>query len=108
MKEICSKCNSVLFVEKDGVGLSTKVDTPLFIEGILNELKHKIQGMRKEAGYEIEDKIILCCDCADKLNLDFIRKDILAEAIYPYIAEGCDVYSDVYGIKIGIKKYPND
>ena len=106
MELICKECgNLVITGDRKKLLLDTVITTPLFIEGVLNEIKHTIQGMRKKAGYEITDKIILCCDCADKLNLDYIRKDILADAIYGYMAEGCDVYDEVYDIRLGIKIY---
>jgi hypothetical protein len=107
MELICKECGNVaLLGNRKSILLDTTITTPLFIEGVLNEIRHKVQEMRKKAGYDINDKIILCCDCADKLNLDFIRKDILADAIFPHIADGCDLEDNIYDINLGIKKYP--
>lgn len=102
-KEICETCGNVSLVEGKNISLNTTITVPLFVEGVLNEIRHKIQEMRKKAGYKTDDKILVCCDAGDLLNLTFIKKDILADVIFPVMYPGCDLYDEIYNIKIGIK-----
>lgn len=102
---ICEKCNSVLFVGSDSIGLDTTITIDLFVEGLLNDIRHLIQGMRKKCGYSITDRIIVCSDTARWICFDTIRHDVLAEVVFCNIPNGCDMVDEVRGIKIGIKKY---
>jgi hypothetical protein len=104
MKEICKKCGSVLLEGSKDVKLNTKITPVLFIEGILNEVRKKVQSMRKEAGYKLNDKIILCSDSTEILNFDYIKSDVQASVTMSGIHKGCDVYDEIHGIKLGIKK----
>ena len=56
-------------------------------EGFVRELISKIQNMRKEAGFEVTDKIIVYNDNNEKIadimvkNADIIKHDVLAKNI---------------------------
>ena len=69
------------------VVLDTTITPELMLEGIARELVSKIQTMRKEAGFEVEDKIYLYCvgdDTIDKvleIHGEDIKADTLAIAI---------------------------
>jgi isoleucyl-tRNA synthetase len=76
--------------ESDGgitVVLDTKLDDALLEEGLVRELISKIQNMRKEAGFEVTDKIIVYNDNNEKIadilakNADVIKHDVLAKHI---------------------------
>jgi len=69
------------------VVLDTTISSELMLEGIARELVSKIQNMRKEAGFEVEDKIHLYCNgdkTIDKVlerHGEEIKADTLALAI---------------------------
>ncbi len=69
------------------VVLDTTITPELMLEGISRELVSKIQNMRKEAGFEVEDKIYLYCSGDDtidevlKKHGEEIKKDTLALSI---------------------------
>ena len=108
MQKICSSCKSVILSGNDGVFLDTTITFPLFIEGAMNEIRHAIQQERKRLGYDIDQRIILCTESAKQLNFDFIRKDVLADAVFESIHLGCEsiIVVQPYEIEIGIAKYP--
>lgn len=105
MNNICEKCNSVLEVTGKGLNLETRITPMLFTEGLINEFKRKIQTMRKKAGYEINDEIIVCTEAAKLLNFYPIKKEVLAISIMEDLYNGCDLVEELYGVKIGIKKH---
>lgn len=76
--------------ESDGnvtVVLDTNLSEELIEEGFVREVISKIQTMRKEAGFEVMDKIIVNVDKNTKIediinnNLDEIKSEVLAEKI---------------------------
>ena len=76
--------------ESDGgvtVVLDTNLTEELIEEGLVRELISKIQNMRKEAGFEVTDKIIVYNDNNEKIadimtkNADIIKQDVLAKNI---------------------------
>ena len=76
--------------EADGgvtVVLDTKLTEELLEEGLVRELISKIQNMRKEAGFEVTDNIIVYNDNNDRIadimtkNADIIKHDVLAKNI---------------------------
>ena len=75
------------------VVLDTTITPELLLEGIARELVSKIQNMRKEAGFEVEDKIYLYCvgdeTIAKVLEVhgEEIKADTLALAIETSLAE---------------------
>ncbi|HEY7750713.1 MAG TPA: DUF5915 domain-containing protein, partial [Ignavibacteriaceae bacterium] len=61
-------------VESDGgiiVALDTELDDNLIAEGLAREFVNRVQNMRKDAGFEVTDKI----------NIDYNGNDILVNAI---------------------------
>ena len=76
--------------ESDGnvtVVLDTNLSEELIEEGFVREVISKIQTMRKEAGFEVMDKIIVNVDKNAKIddiinnNLDEIKLEVLAEKV---------------------------
>lgn len=76
--------------ESDGnvtVVLDTNLSEELIEEGFVREVISKIQTMRKEAGFEVMDKIIVIVDKNAKIediinnNLDEIKLEVLAEKV---------------------------
>ena len=109
-------------VQKDGfvsesdnrmtVVLDTNLTPELIEEGFVRELISKIQTMRKEAGFEVMDKIVVYAKDNDKLkdimesNKEDIRHDVLADAIEYDSADGYVKDWDINGEKVtlGVKK----
>ena len=64
--------------------LDTRIDDALREKGLLRELVHRIQLMRKEAGFEVTDRIRLSYDGDPELcgiiarNAEFVRAEVLA------------------------------
>ncbi len=76
--------------ESDGnvtVVLDTNLSDELIEEGFVREVISKVQTMRKEAGFEVMDKIIVNVDKNAKIediinnNLDEIKSEVLAEKV---------------------------
>jgi len=76
------------------VVLDTKLTDELIEEGFVREIISKVQTMRKEAGFEVMDKIIVYAKDNDKImdimkaNQDEIKREVLAENIILGEAEG--------------------
>jgi isoleucyl-tRNA synthetase len=98
------------------VGLCTLVSEELEREGMAREIVHRIQNMRKTAGFEIADYILtywegddyLAKVMLDKVSADYIKNEVLARELTAGVpAEG--VYSESFKlsgheIKLGVKK----
>ena len=69
------------------VVLDTNLSAELLEEGFVREMISKIQTIRKEAGFEVMDKIAVSYDAAEKVaeimnrNQDTIKAEVLAERI---------------------------
>src|SRR5437870_1961423 len=69
------------------VGIDTAITPELADEGLARELVHRIQNMRKAAGFEIADRISLYYSDAHRLRRvfadygDYVREETLAEEI---------------------------
>ena len=69
------------------VGIDTAITPELADEGLARELVHRIQNMRKAAGFEIADRISLYYSDAQRLRRvfadygDYVREETLAEEI---------------------------
>jgi isoleucyl-tRNA synthetase len=69
------------------VGICTKLTTELENEGFARELVHKVQNMRKAAGFEVTDRIRLHYQASPRLVAavrafeDYIRRETLALAV---------------------------
>jgi isoleucyl-tRNA synthetase len=90
------------------------ISIELEAEGFAREIAHRIQGMRKTAGYEIADHIILYYEGAANFVqsisafADYIRQETLADDIEDYVPEDADLKEEHkisgYTLKLGIKK----
>jgi isoleucyl-tRNA synthetase len=69
------------------VVLHTALTPELIEEGFVREIISKIQTMRKEAGFEVMDKIIICCQSDPEIcgiinkHAAFICSEVLSESI---------------------------
>lgn len=96
------------------VVLDTTITPELMLEGIARELVSKVQNMRKEAGFAVEDKICLYCLGDDIINKaievheEEIKSDTLSVAIEKIVppADSFAKEQDINGHKanIGVKK----
>jgi isoleucyl-tRNA synthetase len=69
------------------IAIDTHLSEDLIEEGFVRELISKIQTMRKDAGFEVMDYIILTAEGNDKIaeilkrNFDTVKEDVLAKDI---------------------------
>jgi isoleucyl-tRNA synthetase len=98
------------------VAIFTALTPELESEGMAREIVHRIQTMRKSAGFEIADHITLYYEAdehiqkvmADPASVEYVRQETLAERIEKGIpAEG--VYSETFklsghAVMLGVKK----
>lgn len=105
-------------VEDDNwiVALDTSLDEKLIKEGLVRELIHRIQDMRKEAGYHVADRIyVLYSSGSSMSNLmkefeDHIKAEVLALDLVEEIPETIahdihrDVSIDEHTIEIALEK----
>ena len=94
------------------VVLDTTLTPELIEEGFVREIVSKLQSMRKDAGFEVMDHIVIYCNGSDKIkeilcnNKESISEDTLANDI---VADSIDGYSaewDINGeaVTLGVKK----
>lgn len=75
---------SVMIQGDFGVGIDTKLTQDLEYEGLIRELIHKTQLMRKEANFNLTDRIKIFYQTDEKLkeaiaaNLDYLKRETLA------------------------------
>ena len=94
------------------VVLDTNLTPELVEEGFMREIISKIQTMRKEAGFEVMDKITLYSDGNDKIaeliskNEDTVKNDVLATEIVTGKIEGYSKEWNINGenVTFGVKK----
>lgn len=78
----------------DLASVAEQKDVELIQEGFVREIISKVQTMRKEAGFEVMDKILVYAKDNDKImdimkaNQDEIKREVLAENIILGEAEG--------------------
>lgn len=89
------------------VALNTKLTEELIVEGMERELVSKIQTMRKEAGFEITDRIYIYYNVADGKAKEVLEKgsfkdDVLALSVCEGNADGYCKGVDVNGEKVSI------
>jgi len=102
-------------MELDGMlfGLNTLLTDDLLYEGIARDLVRHIQELRKEANFEMNDRIYLCYQGSDRIkrafrqHADYIRAETLSLEISETIAK--DVFSKEIKlsgemVKLGVKK----
>ena len=104
------------FVEQSYGGITVVIDTnlseELIEEGFVRELVSKLQTMRKEAGFEVMDKILIYIKDNDRLSgyLEKNKETVIGEAMADDIVTGStDGYVkewDINGEKVtlGVKK----
>ena len=94
------------------VVLDTNLTPELVEEGFMREIISKIQTMRKEAGFEVMDKITVYSDGNDKIaeliskNKDTVKNDVLATEIVTGKIEGYSKEWNINGenVTFGVKK----
>jgi isoleucyl-tRNA synthetase len=106
--------HAVVVEGSNSVAVFTPITLELEAEGIAREIAHRVQSMRKTAGYEITDHIIFYYDASANFVqsisafADYIRQEILADDIEDYVPESVDVKEEHrindYIITMGIKK----
>ena len=87
------------------VALDTRLTEELLDEGTERELVSKIQTMRKEAGFEVTDRIDVCFAAGEgrakkMLSLSQFAGDVLANSVTEGSAEGFTREVDVNGEKV--------
>ncbi|MBO4251065.1 MAG: isoleucine--tRNA ligase [Clostridia bacterium] len=97
------------FVSASDSGLTVVLDTniteELLKEGVIRELVSKIQTMRKEAGFDVVDRIKVYYSTDDQNAKDAIESDalksvVLADGVYNGTADGYTKDLDVNGAKV--------
>ena len=94
------------------VVLDTNLSPELIEEGFVREIISKIQTMRKEAGFEVMDKIVVNVSKNDSIikvvtdNLDEIKAEVLANEIVFDKIEGYSKEWNINGEKVtlGVEK----
>lgn len=90
--------------------LDTNLTDELIEEGFVREIISKIQTMRKEAGFEVMDKIKIYVDKNDKIadilkkNMDEIMSEVLAEKIIFEAVQGYNKEWNINGetVELGV------
>ena len=101
--------------EADGavtVVIDTNLTEELLEEGFVREIVSKIQTMRKEAGFEVMDKITVYAEGSNKAtglmnaNADSIKSDVMADALVTGSVDGYSKEWNINGEKVtlGVKK----
>jgi len=86
---------------KGTIHLDKKIDEELYEEGIINEVKRRVQMMRKEAGLVESDAIALNIDC-EKETEGIIRKNEKS------LAQAVNASSVRYGVEKTMNEYQID
>ncbi len=94
------------------VVLDTKLTPELIEEGFVREIISKVQNMRKEAGFEVMDKIIVTAAGSAKIHEIFERyqalicREVMADAYEGETIAGFEKEWNINGekVKIGIRK----
>jgi len=95
----------------ENINLSTEITEDLKLEGQAREAIRFIQEMRKEAGYEVDNRILVGVSGMEKVFEKFgemIQKEVLGNELKKEILENSDLEKefeiDGENIKISIKK----
>ncbi len=94
------------------VVLDTKLTPELIEEGFVREIVSKVQTMRKEADFEVMDRIVVYAKDNDKIakvledNKDAIMKEVLANDIVVGSTDGYVKNWNINGedVTLGVKK----
>ncbi|MDA9638634.1 isoleucine--tRNA ligase [Candidatus Arcticimaribacter] len=95
------------------VALDIQLNEKLVEEGVARELINRIQNLRKDAGFEVTDKIILYLTPHNSLNaalnnnLEYIKTETLTQKIYiqDKVDQGVFIEFDEVSTSILIKQY---
>jgi isoleucyl-tRNA synthetase len=85
---------SVVTEDEFGVGINTEITKNLENEGLVRELIHKVQLMRKEADFDLVDRIKIYYQTGPTLrdaihdNLDYLKNETLAVEVSESSAQG--------------------
>ncbi len=86
--------------------LDTNLTDELICEGHMREIISKIQNMRKESGFEVEDKIIITYSCGDELEkvIEKTKDEIASVVLATEIKKGdADKIVDINGLELCVK-----
>jgi isoleucyl-tRNA synthetase len=76
------------------VALNTQLSDDLIFEGIEREIVSKIQNMRKEAGFEVTDRIEVYYKAEGKAKAVFEKADFASDVLANFVKEGvCDGFT---------------
>ena len=95
------------------VALDISISESLKNEGIARELVNRIQNIRKDAGFEVTDKIKVEIESNELLekavntNLEYIKSETLTQELLfsAVITSGTEVEFDEHKIRIAVSKY---
>jgi isoleucyl-tRNA synthetase len=85
---------SVVTEDEFGVGINTEISSDLENEGLVRELIHKIQLMRKQADFDLTDRIKVHYQTEPKLkqaitkNIDYLKNETLAVEVLEGAVQG--------------------
>ncbi len=98
----------------NNVAISTYITAELEAEGMAREIVHRVQNMRRSAGYEITDHINLYyeTDAFIMQSLssfaDYVMRETLSREIIDYVPDDIDLKETIkisgYGVLLGVKK----
>ncbi|MCX7912503.1 MAG: class I tRNA ligase family protein, partial [Dehalococcoidales bacterium] len=117
LEKVMAKEGTGVSVASDGtsaVAISCYITVELEAEGMAREIVHRVQMMRRSAGYEITDHIVLYIE-ADAFIVqslssfaDYVRQETLAREIEESVPDEVDLKETLrisgYTITLGIKK----
>ncbi len=69
------------------IGIDPNLTPELEAEGLVRELIRRVQNLRKSAGFEVTDRIVLSCQGSERLNQaiamfkDYLKQETLAEEL---------------------------
>jgi isoleucyl-tRNA synthetase len=95
------------------VAMDITISAELREEGIAREIVNRIQNFRKDAGFEVTDKINVSIDSNDEIkaaiesNKDYIAAEVHADAINVGSIEGTEFIADIENegdTKVGLVK----
>jgi isoleucyl-tRNA synthetase len=97
-----------------GVAISCYITAELEAEGMAREIVHRVQTLRRSAGYDIADHIVLYYE-ADAFIMqslssfaDYVMQETLARAIEDAVPDDVDLKEEFkvsgYQLVLGIKK----
>jgi len=84
-----------------GVAISTEITPELEAEGLAREIVHRLQNMRRQAGFDIADYIVTCYQGDDYTGqvivdfADYIQKETLSRELVNKVP-GTDTFSESY------------